>query len=62
MNVKIGTESSQFLFWEYFFNSRETGDELTKTTVRRGMEFDVTVHRLLPPTEIQEPMIMQLVE
>jgi hypothetical protein len=33
--------------------SRETGDELTKTTVRRGLEFDVTVHRLLPPTEIQ---------
>ncbi len=32
---------------------RETGDELTKTTVRRGLEFDVTVHRLLPPTEIQ---------
>jgi hypothetical protein len=54
MNADIVTETSQSLFWEYWVHSRETGDELTKTTVRRGMEFDVTVHRLLPPTEIQE--------
>ena len=30
--------------------SSQSGDEVTKTTVRRGLEYDVTVHRLLPPT------------
>lgn len=47
--LRVFPEPSLHLTWNY----GETGDELTKTTVRRGLEFDVTVHRLLPPTEIQ---------
>ena len=33
----------------YFRHSHE---EVTKTTVRRDLQYDVTVHRLLPPTDI----------
>ncbi|XP_023341819.1 uncharacterized protein LOC111711657 [Eurytemora carolleeae] len=36
------------LTWNY----GQSGDEVTKTTVRRGLEYDVTVHRLLPPTDL----------
>lgn len=34
------------------YHLRQSGDEVTKTTVRRGLEYDVTVHRLLPPTDL----------
>jgi len=37
-----------YLAW----NHRHSHDEVTKTTVRRDLEYDVTVHRLLPPTDI----------
>jgi len=33
-------------------NHRQNGDEVTKTTVRRGLDYDVTVHRLIPPTDL----------
>ena len=43
------SEGSSKIYINHFRHSHE---EVTKTTVRRDLQYDVTVHRLLPPTDI----------